>query len=117
MIWHLHRIVLDVLFFRMTDFKLFNSSSVSSILYFFGLAIGEITAVSFIIPENGCNSQKYLTKYQYVSTLDELEEQIKHTEQNLRKEIVKSENLILDEVSRVHHILNEHIADKNVHIA
>lgn len=51
------------------------------------------------------------------SRLDELEEQIKHTEQNLRKEIVKSENLILDEVSRVHHILNEHIADKNVHIA
>ena len=40
MIWHLHQIVLDVLFFRMTNFKLFNSSSVSSILYFFGLAIG-----------------------------------------------------------------------------
>lgn len=27
MIWHLHRIVLDVLFFRITDFKLFNSSN------------------------------------------------------------------------------------------
>ena len=40
MIWHLHRMVLDVLFFRMTDFKLFNSSFVSSILYFLGLAIG-----------------------------------------------------------------------------
>ena len=39
-IWHLHRIVLDVLFFRMTDFNSFNSSSVSLILYFFGLAIG-----------------------------------------------------------------------------
>lgn len=30
----------------------------------------KITAVSFIIPENGNNSQKYLDKYQYASTLD-----------------------------------------------
>ena len=38
MIWHLHQIVLDNLFLRMTDFKKFNSSSVSSFLYFLGLA-------------------------------------------------------------------------------
>ena len=62
MIWHLHRMVLDVLFFRMTDFKLFNSSSVSSILYFLGLAIGNHSRF-FLLYKNGNNCQKYSTKY------------------------------------------------------
>ena len=47
----------------------------------------------------------------------ELQKQIKRTERNLKSEIIDSENLILDEVSRVHHILNEHIEDKTKHIA
>lgn len=47
----------------------------------------------------------------------ELQMQIKRTEQNLRAEIRESENLILQEVSRVHHILNDHIENKNVHTA
>ena len=41
------------------------------ILYFLGLAIG-ITAVSFIIYQNSCGYQKYLIKYQQVSTLEEV---------------------------------------------
>lgn len=51
------------------------------------------------------------------SRLDRLEKQIKRTERTLKAEIVESENIILEEVSRVHHILNDHIADKNVHTA
>ena len=47
----------------------------------------------------------------------ELQMQIKRTEQNLRTEIRESENLILQEVSRVHHILNDHIGNQNVHTA
>ena len=47
----------------------------------------------------------------------DLQKQIKRTERNLKSEIIDSENLILDEVSRVHHILNEHIEDKTKHIA
>ena len=47
----------------------------------------------------------------------DLERQIKRTERSLKAEIVESENLILDEVSRVHNILNQHRADKSVHTA
>ena len=49
--------------------------------------------------------------------LDNLERQIKRTERTLKAEIINSENLILDEVSRVHRILNEHAKDKTKHIA
>ena len=42
----------------------------------------------------------------------DLQMQIKRTERSL-----KAENLILDEVSRVHRILNEHTEDKKKHIA
>lgn len=49
--------------------------------------------------------------------LDNLERQIKRTERTLKAEIIDSENLILDEVSRVHRILNEHAKDKTKHIA
>lgn len=51
------------------------------------------------------------------SRLDNLERQIKRTERTLKAEIINSENLILDEVSRVHRILNEHAKDKTKHIA
>lgn len=47
----------------------------------------------------------------------DLERQIKRTERSLKAEIVESENLILDEVSRVHNILNEHRENKSVHTA
>ena len=47
----------------------------------------------------------------------DLQMQIKRTERSLKAEIVESENLILDEVSRVHRILNEHTEDKKKHIA
>ncbi len=49
--------------------------------------------------------------------LDNLEVQIKRTERNLKHEIIESENLILDEVERVHHILDKHKEDKTVHTA
>lgn len=47
--------------------------------------------------------------------MDGLELQIKSTERMLKNEIHKSESLILDEVERVHEILNAHIADKRKH--
>lgn len=43
--------------------------------------------------------------------------QIKLTERTLKNEIRKSESLILDEVERVHMILDEHIHDTNKHTA
>ena len=49
--------------------------------------------------------------------LDSLELQLKHTEHVLKNEIRKSEYLILDEVERVHDILDRHKADKTVHTA
>ena len=51
------------------------------------------------------------------SMKSDLQMQIKRTERSLKAEIIDSENLILDEVSRVHHLLNNHIADKSVHTA
>ena len=67
-IWHLLRMVFEVFFLRITDLSSLTSSSVSFMICFLGLAIG-ITAVSFIIPRNNNNYQKYLSKYQHVSTL------------------------------------------------
>ena len=49
--------------------------------------------------------------------LDSLELQMKQTEHVLKNEIRKSEYLILDEVERVHDILDRHKADKTVHTA
>ena len=45
----------------------------------------------------------------------DLQKQIKRTERTLRAEIVESENLILDEVSRVHTILNTHAENNKLH--
>lgn len=49
--------------------------------------------------------------------IDDLEMQIKHTERTLKNEIRKSESLILDEVERVHNILDKHKQDKKAHSA
>lgn len=49
--------------------------------------------------------------------IDFLELQIKSTESNLKSEIHKSEGLILDEVERIHNILNRHMADPKAHSA
>lgn len=49
--------------------------------------------------------------------IDELELQIKQTERVLRNEIRKECALVLDEVERVHEILDRHINDKSVHTA
>lgn len=49
--------------------------------------------------------------------MDGLESQIKETERNLRNEIRKECALVLDEVERVHIILERHKADKSVHTA
>ena len=49
--------------------------------------------------------------------MDGLELQIKSTERVLRNEIKKSETLILDEVERVHTILDNHRHDLNAHTA
>lgn len=47
----------------------------------------------------------------------DLEAQIRHTELALRAEIRSSENLIIDEVTRVHHILEKHMQDNVRHSA
>ncbi len=49
--------------------------------------------------------------------VDNLESQLKQTERNLRKEIHKECSLVLDEVERVHTILDNHKADKTMHPA
>lgn len=49
--------------------------------------------------------------------LDSIELQVKSTERTLKNEIRKSETLILDEVERVHNILDKHKQDKKVHSA
>lgn len=49
--------------------------------------------------------------------MDNLQSQIKQTEHVLRNEIHKESSLVLDEVERVHHILNKHIADVTKHTA
>ena len=49
--------------------------------------------------------------------IDNLELQMKQTEQNLKHEIRKECGLVLDEVERVHSILDRHKADKSVHTA
>lgn len=49
--------------------------------------------------------------------IDGLEMQIKHTERTLKNEIHKSESLVLDEVERVHTILDKHMHNKSKHTA
>lgn len=49
--------------------------------------------------------------------VDNLESQLKQTERNLRKEIHKECSLVLDEVEKVHAILDKHKADKTMHPA
>lgn len=49
--------------------------------------------------------------------MDNLELQIKQSERILKNEIRNSENLILDEVERVHKILDSHKNDDTKHIA
>lgn len=49
--------------------------------------------------------------------MDSVELQIKSTERNLKNQIMKSESLVLDEVERVHVILDDHIHDTKKHTA
>lgn len=49
--------------------------------------------------------------------MDGMELQIRSTERNLKNQIMKSESLILDEVERVHVILDDHIHDTKKHTA
>lgn len=49
--------------------------------------------------------------------MDGLELQIKSTERVLKNQIVKSESLVLDEVERVHMILDDHKQDTKKHTA
>lgn len=49
--------------------------------------------------------------------VDSLESQMKQTERVLKNEIRKECALILDEVERVHGILEKHKADKSAHTA
>lgn len=51
------------------------------------------------------------------SRIDNVESQIKQTERVLKNEIRKESALILDEVERVHDILDKHKEDKSVHTA
>lgn len=51
------------------------------------------------------------------SRIDNLESQLKQTERVLKNEIRKECDLILDEVERVHSILDKHKEDKAVHTA
>jgi chromosome segregation ATPase len=47
--------------------------------------------------------------------IDTLESQIKQTERVLRNEIKKEFGLVLDEIERVHSILDKHKADASMH--
>lgn len=47
----------------------------------------------------------------------DLQKQLKRTEQNIKAEIVESENLVLQEVDDVHRSLIEHENNKRKHIA
>ena len=49
--------------------------------------------------------------------MDGMELQIRSTERNLKNQIMRSESLILDEVERVHVILDDHIHDTKRHTA
>ena len=49
--------------------------------------------------------------------MQDMKSQLKQTERNLRKEIHKECSLVLDEVERVHTILDKHKADKTMHPA
>ena len=51
------------------------------------------------------------------SRIDSVESQVKQTERVLKNEIRNSEGLILDEVERVHTILERHQNDNSKHIA
>lgn len=51
------------------------------------------------------------------SRIDSLESQMKQTERTLRNEIRKECGLVLDEVERVHKILDKHKSDKTMHTA
>lgn len=53
----------------------------------------------------------------FENRMDGIELQIKSTERNLKNQIMKSESLILDEVERVHMILDDHIHDTKKHTA
>ena len=47
--------------------------------------------------------------------IDTLESQIKQTERALRNEIKKEFGLVLDEIERVHSILDKHKTDASMH--
>ena len=51
------------------------------------------------------------------SRIDNLESQLKQTERVLKNEIRKECELVLDEVERVHGILDKHKADTKAHTA
>ncbi len=51
------------------------------------------------------------------SRIDNVESQIKQTERVLKNEIRKECELVLDEVERVHTILDSHKANKSAHTA
>ena len=51
------------------------------------------------------------------SRLYNVEKQLVQTEGSLRAALVESENLILEEVSRVHNILNAHRENRSIHMA
>lgn len=51
------------------------------------------------------------------SRIDNVESQIKQTEHVLKNEIRKECGLVLDDVERVHTILEKHTLDKSMHTA
>ena len=60
---------------------------------------------------------KFDEKFESVEKrFDSVEIQIKASERMLKNEIRNSEYLILDEVERVHNILEKHIHDTNKHL-
>ena len=64
---------------------------------------------------------KVLFVSQWYLNIEKLRKEIKYqnhiTEKSLRKEIHRSETLILDEVSRVHHLLDKHKKEERIHLA
>lgn len=49
--------------------------------------------------------------------LDKIERQIKVSEKKLTIRIDSSENILLDEIERVHEILDKHVQDTKKHLA
>lgn len=52
-----------------------------------------------------------------LDTIDKVEKQVKRTEKKVMNRIDATETLLLDEIERVHEILDKHVQDTKKHLA